>query len=187
MAAPTDEALIRALASPLRRQILGILAESVASPKEIADRLGLPLPNVSYHVGILRDLGLLELVSETPRRGAIEHHYRAEFGSATDGWHLVAGVLGAAGAEPRKNRVRARSVRVDAQGRSALQAAADRYWRDVEQAERQAQRRMSSGKGRGQRLVVGTVDGPATLAAPAPAAPAQAKPRRAKKPRRKAA
>lgn len=32
---------------------------------------------VSYHVRILEELGCIELVSTTPRRGAIEHHYRA--------------------------------------------------------------------------------------------------------------
>jgi hypothetical protein len=33
---------------------------------------------VSYHVRQLADLGLIKLVKRTPRRGAIEHHYRAE-------------------------------------------------------------------------------------------------------------
>jgi hypothetical protein len=35
------------------------------------------LPLVSYHVRILRELDCIELVRTTPRRGAIEHHYRA--------------------------------------------------------------------------------------------------------------
>jgi hypothetical protein len=35
------------------------------------------LPLVSYHVRILRELECIELVRTTPRRGAIEHHYRA--------------------------------------------------------------------------------------------------------------
>lgn len=48
-----------------------------ASPKEIAGHLGEKLGNVSYHVRILARLGLIELVRETPRRGAVEHHYRA--------------------------------------------------------------------------------------------------------------
>jgi hypothetical protein len=32
---------------------------------------------VSYHVRILARLGLIELVRTTPRRGAVEHHYRS--------------------------------------------------------------------------------------------------------------
>jgi DNA-binding transcriptional ArsR family regulator len=77
-AAPAlDERLIKALAHPLRHRLLAILNERVASPKELAAELGERLPNVSYHVRILADLGCIELVSTTPRRGALEHHYRA--------------------------------------------------------------------------------------------------------------
>jgi DNA-binding transcriptional ArsR family regulator len=72
-----DPAVIRALSHPLRVQILGVLEERVASPAELSRELEEPLPNVSYHVRILADMGLLTLVSETPRRGAIEHHYKA--------------------------------------------------------------------------------------------------------------
>jgi hypothetical protein len=35
------------------------------------------LPNVSYHVRALLELGCVELVSTAQRRGAIEHYYRA--------------------------------------------------------------------------------------------------------------
>jgi hypothetical protein len=49
----------------------------VASPSELADALGEPLGNVSYHVRILRELDCLELVRTEPRRGALEHFYRA--------------------------------------------------------------------------------------------------------------
>jgi len=40
-------------------------------------RRGERLGNVSYHVRILRELGLVELVRTEPRRGALEHFYRA--------------------------------------------------------------------------------------------------------------
>jgi DNA-binding transcriptional ArsR family regulator len=49
----------------------------VASPSELADALGEPLGNVSYHVRILRELDCIELVRTEPRRGALEHFYRA--------------------------------------------------------------------------------------------------------------
>lgn len=72
-----DPSLVRALAHPLRAQVLGILQERRASPRELADELRAPLGNVSYHVRILADLKLIKLVKKTPRRGAIEHHYEA--------------------------------------------------------------------------------------------------------------
>jgi DNA-binding MarR family transcriptional regulator len=55
-----------------------MLDESVLSPSEISEQLGVPIGNVSYHVRQLDQLGLIKLVRETPRRGAIEHHYTAE-------------------------------------------------------------------------------------------------------------
>jgi len=49
----------------------------VASPNQLARALGEALGSVSYHVRILRELDCVELVSTTPRRGALEHYYRA--------------------------------------------------------------------------------------------------------------
>jgi len=70
-------ALVRALAHPLRARILSALEQRTASPRELADEFEAPLGNVSYHVRRLLDLELIRLVRETPRRGAIEHHYEA--------------------------------------------------------------------------------------------------------------
>jgi DNA-binding transcriptional ArsR family regulator len=72
-----DSALVKALSHPLRMRILSRLNETVASPNEMAKQFEESLPLVSYHVRILRELGCIELVRTTPRRGAIEHHYRA--------------------------------------------------------------------------------------------------------------
>jgi DNA-binding transcriptional ArsR family regulator len=74
----TDPRIAKALAHPLRLQILEILQERDASPSEIAEEIDAPLGNVSYHVRQLASFGLVKLVRETPRRGAVEHHYRAE-------------------------------------------------------------------------------------------------------------
>ena len=61
----------------MRARILMILNERVASPNEIAEDIHERLPNVSYHVRALLDLGCIELVDTAQRRGAIEHYYRA--------------------------------------------------------------------------------------------------------------
>jgi DNA-binding transcriptional ArsR family regulator len=74
----TDPRLVKALAHPLRIRILAILEDRVASPSEIAEQLDAPLGNVSYHVRQLAELGLISLVRETPVRGTLEHHYRAD-------------------------------------------------------------------------------------------------------------
>jgi DNA-binding transcriptional ArsR family regulator len=72
-----DPRLAKALSHPMRTRILAILNEQVASPNEIAQMIGERLPNVSYHVRALSDLGCIELVRTAQRRGAIEHYYRA--------------------------------------------------------------------------------------------------------------
>jgi DNA-binding transcriptional ArsR family regulator len=72
-----DPRLVKALAHPLRIHILRILQDRTASPRELSEELDAKLPNVSYHVRALEALGLLELVRTEPRRGAIEHFYRA--------------------------------------------------------------------------------------------------------------
>jgi DNA-binding transcriptional ArsR family regulator len=73
-----DQRLVRVLAHPLRQQLLIMLHKhGVTSPRELAERSGERLPNVSYHMRVLRDAGCVELVRTEPRRGAIEHFYRA--------------------------------------------------------------------------------------------------------------
>jgi DNA-binding transcriptional ArsR family regulator len=69
--------MAKALAHPLRVQLLTALNDGVASPNELAKKLDEPLTNVSYHVRMLHDLGCIELVDTEPRRGALEHYYRA--------------------------------------------------------------------------------------------------------------
>src|SRR3954465_11454763 len=74
----TSEARIaKALAHPLRARILQRLGERVASPGDLATELGAPLGVVSYHVRMLRDYDCVELVRTEPRRGALQHFYRA--------------------------------------------------------------------------------------------------------------
>lgn len=74
----TDPRLAKALAHPLRLEILRHLGDRTASPSEIAAEIGAPLTNVSYHVRKLRSLGLIKLVRKTPKRGVIEHYYSAK-------------------------------------------------------------------------------------------------------------
>jgi DNA-binding transcriptional ArsR family regulator len=77
-ASPTSESRIaKALAHPLRARILQRLGERVASPGDLAVELGAPLGVVSYHVRMLRDYDCVELVRTEPRRGALQHFYKA--------------------------------------------------------------------------------------------------------------
>src|SRR6202008_2412706 len=85
-AGETSEARIaKALAHPLRAKILQRLGERVASPGDLALELGAPLGVVSYHVRMLRDYDCVELVRTEPRRGALQHFYKATARPTLDG------------------------------------------------------------------------------------------------------
>jgi DNA-binding transcriptional ArsR family regulator len=69
--------LAKALAHPLRVRILTSLHKGISSPNQLSQELGEPLGNVSYHVKTLLEYNCVELVKTEPRRGAVEHFYRA--------------------------------------------------------------------------------------------------------------
>ncbi len=66
-----------ALSKKERVRIFAIFCERIASPKEIAEELNEGLSQVSYHVCVLRECRLIVLDHKIPRRGAVEHFYRA--------------------------------------------------------------------------------------------------------------
>lgn len=69
--------IAKALAHPLRVRILTSLHKGISSPNQLSQELGEPLGNVSYHVKTLLEYDCVELVKTEPRRGAVEHFYRA--------------------------------------------------------------------------------------------------------------
>lgn len=66
-----------ALSKKQRVEIFAIFCERIASPKEISDELSEGLSQVSYHVKVLRECRLIVEDHKIPRRGAVEHFYRA--------------------------------------------------------------------------------------------------------------
>jgi DNA-binding transcriptional ArsR family regulator len=83
--------LAKALAHPLRVQILTSLHKGISSPNQLSQELDEPLGNVSYHVKTLLEYDCVELVKTEPRRGAVEHFYCATeraFFSAGD-WEKI--------------------------------------------------------------------------------------------------
>ncbi|MFL5897763.1 MAG: helix-turn-helix domain-containing protein [Solirubrobacterales bacterium] len=75
---PDDNELLTALRHPLRRRILGLMADGEpTSPRQLAAALRQPLSNVSYHVRILAERSAINLVETRPSRGSVEHLYRS--------------------------------------------------------------------------------------------------------------
>jgi DNA-binding transcriptional ArsR family regulator len=74
---PAHEQLVKGLSHPVRTECLTVLSDRVASPREISEALNHDLSNVSYHVRVLSELGLIELVREEQVRGTVAHFYKA--------------------------------------------------------------------------------------------------------------
>lgn len=81
-----NKAVLIALHHPLRRKILQRLDGATnggMSPSELAEELQEPLGNVAYHMRCLLEAGVVKLVKEKRRRGAIESFYKRA-GNAVD-------------------------------------------------------------------------------------------------------
>jgi DNA-binding transcriptional ArsR family regulator len=72
-----EQRLVKALAHPLRVEILGLLNLGEWSPRTLSDHLDEGLSQVSYHVEVLDDYELIELTRTKQVRGATQHFYRA--------------------------------------------------------------------------------------------------------------
>ena len=72
-----DLDLVKAMAHPLRYQLLLKLDGRVASPNELSKEVDASVGTVSYHIRLLEQMGFAELVDQKMRRGAVEHFYRA--------------------------------------------------------------------------------------------------------------
>jgi DNA-binding transcriptional ArsR family regulator len=159
-----DPRLVKALAHPLRVQILTVLEERTASPSDLAEELGAPLGNVSYHVRTLTELGLLKLVRRRTRRGAVEHYYRArERATVSDkAWSQVPSVVrrsmvgvaleqaieaaasaaGSGGFDAEDTSVTRHSVALDEEGLRELGGALARLHEEVEAIEQRSAKRV---------------------------------------------
>jgi DNA-binding transcriptional ArsR family regulator len=172
-----DPRIAKALSHPMRARILRILNERVASPNEIAEMIEERLPNVSYHVRALLDLGCIELVDTAQRRGAIEHYYRAivrPFFSDSDWkriprsgrqtisdtllkviWEDVSEAIEAGTFDSRPDRYLTNTpMVVDEQGWSELAEVMARALREVQKVESQSARRLKKSKEAGVTMKV---------------------------------
>ena len=163
-----DPRVARALSHPLRRSVLGLLMEhEEASPNQLSGLLGAPLSTVSYHVHILRDLGCIELVRTEPRRGAVEHFYRATYTPYLDDaqWESLPAVvrrqlagqtlgelvqaMGAAvlegGFDFAQAHVDRLPLRLDEEGRAELSALLGDTLREAAEIQRRSDRRAADG------------------------------------------
>jgi DNA-binding transcriptional ArsR family regulator len=93
-----DTRLAKALAHPIRIEILAEVSKGPLSPKEFTELKPKQrvISGVNYHFRRLEQLDCLEIVRETPRRGAMEHHYVAATRGFYEGinWEELPGSVG---------------------------------------------------------------------------------------------
>ncbi len=174
------ERIAKALSHPMRVQILTILNDRTASPNEIRKELNEGLSQVSYHIKVLRDFEMIEMVKTEPRRGAVEHYYRAISKVYVPSWvaalwpqtvragtsslvleeidvdlteSIEAGLLA-----DRPDEVMSRDSRIlDGQGREDVEQAAAKFYERFELAGSESGKRRRDGEGDGEKIQTSAV------------------------------
>ena len=168
-----DPRFAKALENVLRQHILLSAVAGEVSPKELSQALGENLSQVSYHVKVLRDDcdGMIEETRTEPRRGAVEHYYRATAksllpakawrrlkeglravvgaGQASDLFNDLARALKAGKLQGAHDHIVRTPLVLDAAGRRNVKAIAERATEEVEDEQRAAGKRMKMSNGDG--------------------------------------
>jgi DNA-binding transcriptional ArsR family regulator len=173
-----DQGFVKSLAHELRAEILMILTERMASPNELSRILDEELSQVSYHVKILKDYGRIKLVKTEPRRGAVEHYYRATSdtllpakvwrgakglgtviggGLASDLFDDLAEAVGAQKLTEEDSHIHRMPLLLDAEGRENVSAIIERAAQEVEKEQRESSSRVTKGKGKAVEVTAYTL------------------------------
>ncbi len=175
-----EQRIVKALAHPLRLRILTVLNDRVASPNELRKQLEEGLSQVSYHIKVLRDFEMIEQVKTEPRRGAVEHYYRATNKVFIPSWvakswpkSARSGVASTILEEievdlvesiradlfnDRPDHVVTRDPRtLDGTGREDAEVAAAEFFERYEEIGTESDKRLRNGQGDGERIQTSAV------------------------------
>jgi DNA-binding transcriptional ArsR family regulator len=163
-----DPRLVKALDHVLRQHILLAAVQGEVSPNELSKALDEGLSQVSYHVKVLRDdcEGMIEETRTEPRRGAVEHYYRASAktllpakawrrvkkgmravigaGQASDLFNDLAEALKAGKLQGPHDHITRTPLVLDGEGQRNVRAIARRATKEVEDEQQAAAGRMET-------------------------------------------
>jgi DNA-binding transcriptional ArsR family regulator len=172
-----DPRLVKALDHILRQHILLATVAGEVSPNELSKALDEGLSQVSYHVKVLRDDcdGMIKETRTEPRRGAVEHYYRANAktlfpakawrrlkkglravvgaGQASDLFNDLAEALKAGKLQGAHDHISRTPLILDAEGQRNVQAIAEHAAKEVENEQRATARRREKANGDGGEVV----------------------------------
>jgi len=167
-----DLRLVKALDHVLRQHILLATVAGEVSPSEMSEALGEGLSQVSYHVKVLRDdcEGMIAETRTEPRRGAVEHYYRATSktllpakawrqvkkglravvgaGQANDLFNDLADALKAGKLQGTHDHIVRTPLVLDTEGQRKVRAIAERVTREIEDEQQAATQRIADGGGK---------------------------------------
>jgi DNA-binding transcriptional ArsR family regulator len=168
-----DPRFVKGLSHVLRQHILVAAVLGEVSPKELSRALGEGLSQVSYHVKVLREEGLIAQTRTEPRRGAVEHYYRATAktllpakawrglrkglrgavaaGQASDLFKDLADALQAGKLRGSHDKITRTPLVLDSEGQRTVKAIAERAIKEVEREQGLAAKRMERANGNGER------------------------------------
>jgi len=168
-----DPRLVKALDHILRQHILLATVAGEVSPNELSKALDEGLSQVSYHVKVLRDDcdGMIEETRTEPRRGAVEHYYRANAktlfpakawrrlkkglravvgaGQASDLFNDLAEALKAGKLQGEHDHITRTPLVLDAEGQRNVRAIAERATKEVENEQQATAKRREKANGDG--------------------------------------
>ncbi len=172
-----DLRFVKALDHVLRQHILLATVAGEVSPKELSVALDEGLSQVSYHVKVLREDcdGIIEETRTEPRRGAVEHYYRASAktlfpaeawrrlkkglravvgaGQASDLFNDLAQALKAGKLQGANDYITRTPLVLDAEGQRNVRAIAERATKEVENEQRATTKRREKANGDGGEAV----------------------------------
>jgi DNA-binding transcriptional ArsR family regulator len=166
---------ISSLDHVLRQHIMLAAVQGEVSPSELSVALGEGLSQVSYHVKVLKDDGRIEETRTEPRRGAVEHYYRATertlvpakawrglkkglravigAGQANDLFNDLVEALKAGKLQGDQDLISRTPLVLDEEGKRNVAAIARKASREVESEQRAAAKRMTRANGDGGEVI----------------------------------
>jgi DNA-binding transcriptional ArsR family regulator len=169
-----DPRFVKALDHVLRQHILLATVAGEVSPNQLSKALNEGLSQVSYHFKVLRDDcdGMIEQTRTEPRRGAVEHYYRASAktlfpakawrrlknglravvgaGQASDLFNDLAEALKAGKLQGEHDSITRIPLVLDAKGQHNVRAIAERATKEVENEQRAMAKRRERANGGGE-------------------------------------
>jgi DNA-binding transcriptional ArsR family regulator len=164
-----DPRFVKALTHVSRQHILLAVVQDEVSPTELSRMLDVGLSQVAYHVQVLRDCGVIVHTRSEPRRGAVEHFYRANAktllpaktwrrakkgmraaigaGQASDLFNDLSEALKAGKLQGAHDHITRTPLVLDPEGQRNVKAIAERATKEVEDEQRAAAKRIEKANG----------------------------------------